>query len=121
MVTRRELEDGNLSVARHRLAALTPEQAHELAARRALGASRRDLVLAWDTALLAGLIVIDDLGPAKTRNFKRLMAEHGALDVLGVRYPRMQMLTVPEILAEDRFTTPSVAARSVVVPRLPET
>ena len=49
------------------------------------------------------------------------MAEHGALDVLGVRYPRMQMLTVPEILAEDRFTTPSVAARSVVVPRLPET
>ena len=33
----------------------------------------------------------------------------------------MQMLTVPEILAEDRFTTPSVAARSVVAPRLPGT
>ena len=42
-------------------------------------------------------------------------------DVFGVRYPRMQMLTVPEILAEDRFTTPSVAARSVVAPRLPGT
>ena len=78
-------------------------------------------VLQRDSALLAGLIVMDDLGTTKTRNFNRLMAEAGDLDVLGVKYSRMQMLTVPQILAGERFATPSVAARSVVAPRLPGT
>ena len=76
-------------------------------------------VLRRDDALLAGLIVMDDLGPVKTRNFHRLMAEAGDLDVLGVKYPRMQMLTVPAILAGERFNTPNVAARHVAKPRLP--
>ena len=49
------------------------------------------------------------------------MAEAGDLDVLGVKYPRMQMLTVAQIVAGERFNTPSVAARSVVAPRLPGT
>ena len=78
-------------------------------------------VLHRDTALLAGLIVMGDLSPGKAKNFGALMAEAGDLDVLGVKYPRMQMLTIPQILAGERFITPSVAARSVVDPRLPGT
>ena len=53
-------------------------------------------VLERNTALLAGLIVMEPLGETKTRNFKRLMAEAGDLDVLGVKYPRMQILTVEQ-------------------------
>ena len=77
-------------------------------------------VLRRDSALLAGLIVMD-VSPGKTKNFGALMAEAGDLDVLGVKYPRMQMLTVAQIVAGERFQTPSVAARSVVAPRLPGT
>ncbi len=76
-------------------------------------------VLDRNTALLAGLIVMEGLGPVKTRNFKRLMAEAGHLKILGVKYPRMQMLTVDQIFAGDRFITASVAARRAVKPKLP--
>lgn len=71
----------------------------------------RDLrgVLERDCALMAGLIVMDDLGDRKAANFKKEMAEAGHLDVMGVEYPRMQMLTVGEILDGKRFLTPSVA------------
>ena len=77
-------------------------------------------VLQRSSALLAGLIAMD-VSPGKAANFGRLMAEAGDLDVLGVKYPRMQMLTVPQILAGERFQTPSVAARHIVSPRLPGT
>lgn len=82
----------------------------------------RDLrgVLERDNALMAGLIVMDDLGARKTANFKREMGEAGDLDVSGVLYPRMQMLTVPEILEGKRFLTPSVARGKVLAqPALP--
>ena len=39
------------------------------------------------------------------------MAEAGDLDVLGMKYSRMQLLTVPDILAGKRLNTASVAAR----------
>ena len=82
----------------------------------------RDLrgVLERESALMAGLIVMDDLGECKTANFKREMGEAGDLDVNGVLYPRMQMLTVPEILNGKRFHTPSVARGKVMAqPALP--
>ena len=41
--------------------------------------------------------------------------------MLGVKYPRTQMLTIPRILAGERFQTPTVAARRVVAPHLPGT
>ena len=71
----------------------------------------RDLrgVLERDDALMAGLIVMEDLGQRKRANFEREMAEAGDLEANGVSYPKMQMLTVPEILAGERFITPSVA------------
>ena len=81
----------------------------------------RDLrgVLERDDAAMAGLIVMNDPGGRKTRNFNREMATAGDLDVNGVLYPRMQMLTVPEILEGKRFHTPGVFGRGVPDPVLP--
>jgi DNA modification methylase len=77
-------------------------------------------VLARDEALMAGLIVMEPLGERQTKNFHREMGEAGDLDVGGVKYSRMQMLSVPEILAGKRFLTPTVAkARMVAQPSLP--
>ncbi len=70
-------------------------------------------VLDSDAAVMAGLIVMEPLGPTKARNFHRFMAEAGDLDILGMQYPRMQMLTVPEILEGKRFATPGVAGRGL--------
>ena len=73
----------------------------------------RDLrgVLESDDALLAGLIIMDKLGDRKAQNFTRFMAEAGDLDVLGIKYPRMQLLAMPEILDGKRFHAPSTVAR----------
>lgn len=82
----------------------------------------RDLrgTLERDGALMAGLIVLHDLGPKKTANFKKEMGEAHDLDVMGVKYPRMQILTVAEIIAGKRFMTPSVArGRAQSQPHLP--
>ncbi|MBS8226797.1 DNA methyltransferase [Vannielia litorea] len=83
----------------------------------------RDLrgTLEREGAELAGLIVMDDLGPRKTANFHSEMAQAGDLEVSGVLYPRMQMLTIPEILEGKRFATPSVAKGKIQTrqPQLP--
>ena len=76
-------------------------------------------VLDNDAALMAGLIIMQPLGAAKERNFRRFMAEAGDLDVLGVQYPKMQILNVAEILEGKRFLTPSVAGKGVAEPSLP--
>ena len=71
-------------------------------------------------APMSGLIIMDYLGDRKAKNFKAEMAQAGHLEVSGVEYPRMQMLTVPEILEGKRFLTPSVArGRTVAQPSLP--
>jgi DNA modification methylase len=73
-----------------------------------------------DDALMAGLIVMNDLGARKTANFRREMGEAGDLNVNGVLYSRMQMLTVSEILEGRRFLTPSVSRGKLVSqPSLP--
>ena len=81
----------------------------------------RDLrgVLERDSALMAGLIVLEDLSDRKTRNFQREMAAAGDLEVRGVPYPRMQLLTVAEILAGKRFKTPGAFGRHELEPRMP--
>jgi len=68
----------------------------------------RDLrgVLERETARMAGLIVMGGLGDTKARNFRAEMARAGDLEVEGISYPRMQMLTVREILDGQRFKTP---------------
>ena len=63
-------------------------------------------VLQRGDALLAGLIVLRRLPLRKERNFRSLMADAGDLAVLGVVYPRIQLLTVAAILAGERFRVP---------------
>ena len=75
-------------------------------------------VLEDDEAAMAGLIVMEPLGATKERNFRRSIVEAGDLDVMGVQYARLQMLTVDQILAGDRFLTPSVAGRRAAQPEL---
>ena len=71
-------------------------------------------VMAREKAEMAGLIVMNPPGSSsQAENFANQMAAAGVLDVLGVLYPRMQMLTVAEILDGKHFKTPSVAASSI--------
>ena len=76
-------------------------------------------VLSRDEALLAGLIVLEPLGEARIRNFSREAMDLEPLSVLGIDYPRMQILTVEEILDGKRFNTPTVAGRHELQPRMP--
>ena len=74
----------------------------------------RDLrgTLERENSEMAGLIVLEDLGDRKIENFRREMAAAGDLDVFGKKYPRMQMLTVREILDSRGFQTPGAVARA---------
>lgn len=74
----------------------------------------RDLrgVLERDTASMAGLIILNCIGPRKRGNFVQEMAAAGDLNVCGVPYPRMQLLTVAEILNGHRFRTPGVMGKA---------
>ena len=76
-------------------------------------------VLDYDDALMAGLIVLHPLGKTQERNFNRFMSEAGTLDILGIQYPRMQVLTIGEILDGAGFQTPTVAGRHTPQPRMP--
>ena len=76
-------------------------------------------VLENGEALLAGLIALNPLGSTQARNFARFAARAGTLDVLGIEYPRLQVLTVAEILDGRRFKTPSVVGRHEPQPVLP--
>ncbi len=75
-------------------------------------------VLDNDDAKLAGLIVMHPLGAVKERNFRRFMADAGDLEIRGMPYPRMQILTVQDILEGKRFDTPTVAGRQGLQPSL---
>ena len=63
-------------------------------------------VLERDDAQMAGLIVMYPLGDRQLKNFQRLMMEAGDLHVFGRPFPRMQILTVQEILDGVRFDIP---------------
>ena len=76
-------------------------------------------VLDYDRSLMAGLIVLHPLGERQMRNFMREMNVAGTLDIWGIPYPRMQILTVDEIFEGKRFATPTVAGRHTLEPRMP--
>ena len=76
-------------------------------------------VLDYDNALMAGLIIREPLGAVKARNFNRFMADAGTIELWGNEYPRMQLLTIAEILEEKRFATPTVVGRHTQSPRMP--
>ena len=73
----------------------------------------RDLrgVLERSEADMAGLIVMHEPGARKRESFASEMAAAGDLDVLGTLYPRMQLLTIEEILDGARFRTPGAVGR----------
>ena len=60
---------------------------------------------------MAGLIVLQEPGEKKRASFGRELAAAGDLQVHGTAYPRMQLLTVSEILEGRRFRTPSAVGR----------
>lgn len=64
-----------------------------------------------DMALMGGLLYMEPLGERKEANFRRFMAEAGDVDILGVPYPKLQMLSVAEILDGKRFKTPGVVGK----------
>ncbi len=70
-------------------------------------------------ARMAGFIVLEPLGERKRRNFEQYMAQAGDLDVLGTKYPRMQLLDVAEIIAGAGFQTPTPVGRGVRQPVIP--
>ncbi len=76
-------------------------------------------VLETDDALMAGLIVMSPRSQRQQRNFDQFMASAGTLSVLGRDYPRMQMLTVREIVDGKRFGTPTVFGRAHPEPQFP--
>ncbi|MDE0235511.1 MAG: DNA methyltransferase [bacterium] len=76
-------------------------------------------VLEKESALLAGLIVLEDLSDRQRGSFERFMAEAGDLEVHGILYPRMQLLTARELLDGRRFKTPTVHGRREAKPVLP--
>ncbi|MDE0159546.1 MAG: hypothetical protein OXI02_04760 [Candidatus Dadabacteria bacterium] len=63
-------------------------------------------VMERDEAEMAGLIIMEPLSERKARNFHKMMGEAGDLEIFGAKFPRMQMLTVQEILDGKRFVTP---------------
>ena len=69
-------------------------------------------VLEREEAVMAGLIVMEPLGKRKMANFSRLIGEAGDLNVLGLPYRRIQILSVPDILEGRRFHTPTPLGRS---------
>ncbi len=75
-------------------------------------------VLDYDMVLMAGLITMQPIKETQARNFARFMADAGTLEILGIEYPRMQILSVGEILEGKRFQTPTVAGRHELEPRM---
>ena len=76
-------------------------------------------VLDYENALMAGLIIREPLGAVKARNFNRFIADAGTIELWGNEYPRMQILTIEELLEGKRFATPTVVGRHTQSPRMP--
>ena len=68
-------------------------------------------VLNRDEATMAGLITMEPLSDRQRQNFMREVSHVGMLNVMGVEYPRIQMLSIPDIIARKMFLTPTVAGR----------
>jgi len=68
-------------------------------------------VLEREEALMAGLLTMQRIEGRKRTNFQRLIAEAGTLAIMGKDYPKMQLLSVPEILEGWRFNTPGAVGR----------
>ena len=68
-------------------------------------------VLDDDLALMAGLIILHPLRERQRINFNRFMASAGHVEIKGKAYPRMQVLSVADILDGKGFDTPTRLGR----------
>ena len=66
-----------------------------------------------------GLNIMEKLREVKRRNFNPFMARLGDLEISGKHYPRLQMLTVEDILPGKRFDTPRAYGCGLSQPKLP--
>ncbi len=69
-------------------------------------------VLQFENIQMAGLIALNAPGQVQARNFQQTMALAGHVRIGEREYPKMQMLTVDEILDGVKFNMPSPAGRS---------
>ena len=71
----------------------------------------RDLrgVLDRENEWMAGLILLHKLSDRKRKNFEKEIATAGFVEIDGKSYPRMQILTIDEILDGQRFNIPGYA------------
>ena len=75
---------------------------------REMVSSLRGVMERENEAVMAGLIVLKDLGETQRNNFLREMRQAGSYEHDGKTYDRMQLLSVREILAGTKFNTPEV-------------
>lgn len=77
-------------------------------------------VLEREQVEMAGLIVLKAPTGQQAKNFKAEMAEAGSINIDGKNYPRMQLLSVEDILTGKRFNVPGrVVADTTAEPSLP--
>ena len=61
---------------------------------------------------LGGFITRKTLGPRQKQNFLKICRDQGNVEINGLSYPRLQILSVEEILNGERFKTPVVRGRA---------
>ena len=76
-------------------------------------------VLEISGAKMAGLITLHKPGDAQQRSFNKIIGEAGDYEMLGILYPRLQVLSVEDILEGKGFHTPTVAGRHSPEPTMP--
>ena len=69
-------------------------------------------VLEDDLALMAGFIILRPLRDRQRKNFNRFISSAGHITIKDKKYPRMQILSVEEILAGKGFDTPTRLGRN---------
>ena len=69
-------------------------------------------VLMFDNVQMAGLITLREPGTQQMRNFRQTMAMAGHVEIEGRTYPRIQHLSVAQILDGERFAMPIPAGRT---------
>ena len=71
----------------------------------------RDLsgTLNRDDAKMAGLILLHEISDRKRRNFEKEIAANGFVEIDGKSYPKIQILTIAEILDGRSFDLPGYA------------
>ena len=69
-------------------------------------------VLQYENIQMAGLILLNEPGAQQKKNFLQTMALAGHVRIASLDYPRLQLLTVADILHGRRFNMPRPVGRS---------